>query len=118
VGLLKPSGSFESFAPGLHQVLQLTAKNGVGQQTLDLVPRNRHQNKPGVVSQGPKVGVKLPPHCVSGMIPRPARIQGKFRQGIKSLNVRRQHVVKLAADLGLAVHDISWTGKTKVSASY
>jgi hypothetical protein len=78
VGLLKPSRRFEHLAPGLHQALQVTAKNGVGQQVLDLVPRNRHQNKLGVVGKRPKVGIKLPPHCVSGMIPRPAYIQGKF----------------------------------------
>ena len=33
-------------------------------------------------------GIKLPPHFVGGMIPRPAQIQGKLRQGIEPLDFR------------------------------
>jgi hypothetical protein len=36
----------------------------------------------------PQQGIKLPPHLVGDMIPRPTHIQGKLGQGIESLDIR------------------------------
>ena len=41
----------------------------------------------------PQFGIKLPPHFVGGVIPRPAHIQGEFRQGIEPLDFRGQKIV-------------------------
>ena len=54
----------------------------------------------------PQFGIKLPPHFVGGMIPRPAHIQGQLRQGIESLDFRGQKVVDRVADTGLFAHDL------------
>ena len=58
----------------------------------------------------PQLGIKLPPHFVGGMIPRPAHIQGQLRQGIESLDFRGQKVVDRVADTGLFAHDFSSVG--------
>ena len=52
----------------------------------------------------PQFGIKLPPHFVGGMIPRPAHIQGEFRQGIEPLDLRGQQVVDRVADAGFFAH--------------
>ena len=72
------------------QVINVFAKNGIGQHALDLVARDRLQDNPGVVRDFPQFGIKLPPHFVGSVIPRPAHIQGKFRQGIEPLDFRGQ----------------------------
>ena len=86
--LLKPRGRLQRFPPGLHQAINVLAKNGVGQHALDPVARDRLQDHPGVMRDLPQFGIKLPPHFVGGMIPRPAQIQGKLRQGIEPLDFR------------------------------
>ncbi len=84
--LLKPRGRLRRLPPGLHQVIDVLAKSGIGQHALDLVARDRLQDDPGVMRDLPQCGIKLPPHFVGGMIPRPAHIQGQLRQGIESLD--------------------------------
>ncbi len=91
--LLKPRGRLQRLAPGLHQAINVLAKNGIGQHTLDLVARDRLQDNPGVVRDFPEFGIKLPPHFVGSMIPRPAQIQGQLRQGIESIDFRGPKVV-------------------------
>ena len=86
--LLKPRGRLQRLPPGLHQVIDVLAENGIGQHALDLVARDRLQDNPGVMREFPQFGIKLPPHFVGGMIPRPAQIQGQLRQGIESLDFR------------------------------
>ena len=86
--LLKPRGRLRRLPPGLHQVINVLAKNGIGQHSLDLVARDRLQDNPGVMRDFPQFGIKLPPHFVGRMIPRPAHIQGKLGQGIESLDFR------------------------------
>jgi hypothetical protein len=41
-----------------------------------------------MMSQFPQYGIKLPPHFVGSMIPRPAHIQGKLGKGIESIDFR------------------------------
>jgi hypothetical protein len=53
----------------------------------------------------PQFGIKLPPHFVSGMIPRPVHIQGEFRQGIESVDFRGQEIVDWMADTGVLAHE-------------
>ena len=86
--LLKPRGRLQCFPPGLHSVINILAKNRVGQHAIDLVARDRLKDHPGVMRDPPKFGIKLPPHFVGGMIPRPAHIQGKLSQGIEPLDFR------------------------------
>ena len=63
-------------SPGLASTKPSTflAETGIGQQALDLVPRDRLENGPRVVGDCPQVGIKLPPQFVGGMTPRPAEI--------------------------------------------
>ena len=102
--LLKPRGRLRRLPPGLHQVINVLAKNGIGQHALDLVARDRLQDNPGVMRDFPQFGIKLPPHFVGGMIPRPAHIQGQLRQGIESLDFRGQKAVDRVADTCLFAH--------------
>jgi hypothetical protein len=53
---------------------------------LDPVSRNRLQDHPWVMRDVPQFGIQLPSHVVGSMIPKPARIQGEFRQRIEPLN--------------------------------
>src|ERR1051326_13182 len=55
----------------------------------------------------PQFGIKLPPYVVGGMVPRPAHIQGKFRQGIEPLDFGGQKVVDRVADAGSFAHRFS-----------
>ena len=57
----------------------------------------------------PQLGIKLPPHFVGGMIPRPAHIQGQLGQGIESLDFRGQKAVYRVADTCLFAHDLYLT---------
>jgi hypothetical protein len=70
------------------QVINALAKSGIGQYALDLVARDCLQDNPGVVCDFPQFGIKLPPRLVGSVIPRPAHIQGKLRQGIEPLDFR------------------------------
>ena len=85
---LKPRGRFRRLPTGFDQTIYVFPESGIGQHALDLVARDRLQNDPGVMRDLPQFGIKLPPHFVGGMIPRPVHIQGEFRQGIESLDFR------------------------------
>ncbi len=87
--LLKPCGGLQSLPPGLHQAIDVLAKTRIGQHALDPVTRDRLQHDPGVMRELPQYGIKLPPHFIGGMIPRPTHIQGEFRQRIESLDFGR-----------------------------
>ena len=87
--MLKPCGRLRRLTLGSHQVINVLAESGIGQHVLELVPRDRLQDNPGVLREFPQRGIKLPPHFVGGMIPRPAHIQGQLCQGIESLDFRR-----------------------------
>ena len=104
--LLKPRGRLRRLPSGFDQVIDVLAENGIGQHALDLVARDRLQDDPGVVRDLPQFGIKLPPHFVGGMIPRPAHIQGQFRQGIEPLDFRGQKIVDWVAGTGLFAHDL------------
>ena len=88
VGLLKPRGRLRRIAPGLHQIVDAFAESGIGQITLELLPRDRLQDDPRVVRELPQHRIQLPPHLVGGVVPRRTHIQGKLGQGIKPLDVR------------------------------
>ncbi len=99
--LLKPRRRLRRLPLGLHQAINVLAEGRIGQHALDLVARDRLQDDPGVMRDFPQFGIKLPPHFVGGMIPRPAHIQGQLRQGIESLDFRGQKIVDRVADAGL-----------------
>ena len=103
--LLKPRRRFRRLPAGFDQAIYVLPENGIGQHALDPVARDRLQDHPGVMRDLPQFGIKLPPHFVGGMIPRPAHIQGEFRQGIESLDFRGQKIVDGVAGAGLFAHD-------------
>ena len=84
--LLKPRRRFQCLTPGLNQSINVLPKSGIGQLTFNLIARGRLQDNPGILCDLPKLGIELPPHIVSGVIPRPAQIQGKLRQGIEPVD--------------------------------
>ena len=83
---LKPRGRFRRLPAGRYQIVDILAKNGIAQHALDAVARDCLQDDPGVMRDLPELGIKLPPHFVGGMIPRPVHIQGELGQGIESLD--------------------------------
>ena len=87
--LLKPRGRLRR----LLQTIDVLTEGRIGQHALDLVARDRLQDDPGVMRELPQRGIKLPPHFVCCMIPRPAHIQGQLGQGIEPVDFRRQKVV-------------------------
>ena len=87
--LLKPRGRLRRLTLGSDRSSTLLRKAGSASTALELVPRDRLQDNPGVMREFPQRGIKLPPHFVGGMIPRPAHIQGELGQGIESLDFRR-----------------------------
>jgi hypothetical protein len=54
----------------------------------------------------PQFRIKLPPHFVGSMIPRPAHIQGQLGKGIEPLDFRGQEAVYRVADTSLFTHTI------------
>ena len=86
--LLKPRGRLRRLTLGSQQVINVLAEGGIGQHALELVHRNSLQDHPGVLSGLPQRRIKLPPHFVGGMIPRPAQVQRQLRQGIESFDIR------------------------------
>ena len=92
---------------GFDQAIYVFPKNGVGQDAFDLVARDRLQDDPGVMRALPQFWIKLPPHFVSGMIPRLAHIQGEFFQGIESFDFGTQETVYGMARTSLFAHDFS-----------
>ena len=91
--LLKPRRRRRRVTLGSQQVINVLTISGIGQHAFDLVARDRLQDNPGVMRDFPQFGIKLPPHFVGSMIPRPAHIQGKLRQGIESFDFRGQKAV-------------------------
>ena len=104
--LLKPGGRTRRLPAGFHQAVHIFPKNGVGQYALNLVPRDRLQDDPGILRDLPQFGIKLAPHFVGRMIPRPAHVQRKLRQGIEALDFGGQKVVDRVADAGSFTHDL------------
>jgi hypothetical protein len=70
------------------KIISAFAKNGIGQHAFDLITRDGLQDNPGVMCNFPQFGIKVPPHLVGSVIPRPAHIQGKLRQGIEPVDFR------------------------------
>ena len=64
--LLKPGGRLRRVPPGLDQVVDVRAESGIGQHALELVPRDRLQDDPGVMREFPQRGIELPPDLVGG----------------------------------------------------
>ena len=86
---LKPRGRFRRLPTGFDQTIYVLPESGIGQHALDLIARDRLQDDPGVMRDLPQSGIKLSPHFVGGMIPRPVHVQGEFRQRIESVDFRR-----------------------------
>ena len=105
--LLKPRGRLRRVMLGSQQVANVLAEGGIGQHAFELVPRDGLQDNPGVLREVPQRRIKLTPHFVSSMVPRPAHIQGQLRQGIESLNLRGQKAVYRVADTCLLAHGFS-----------
>ena len=102
---LKPRGRFRRLPAVFDQIVYVFPESGIGQHPLDPVPRGRLQDHPGVMRDLPQFRIKLPPHIVGSMIPRPMHVQGELRQGIDSFGFRRQEMVCRVADTGLFAHD-------------
>ena len=86
--LLKPRGRLRCLTLGSQQVINVLAKGRIGQHPLEFVLRDSLQDHPGVLRELPQRGIKLPPHFVGAMIPRPAQVQRQLRQGIEAFNIR------------------------------
>ena len=114
---LKPGGRFRRLAAGFHQVIYVLPESGIGQHALDPVARDRLQDDPGVVRDLPKLRIKLSPHFVGGMVPRPVHIQGEFRQRIESLDFRRQEMVNRVVCRDKFAHDLSSSDRVAARVS-
>ncbi len=97
---LKPRGRCRRLPAGFDQTIHVLAEYRIAQHALDAVARSRLQHDPRVVRGLPQVGIKLPPHFVGSVIPRPAHIQGEFRQGIEAFDFRGQETVHGVAGTG------------------
>ena len=106
--LLKPGGRLGLLSLGLYKVIDPLAENGIGRNMFDLVPRNCLHHDPRVVGEFPQRRIQLPPHFVSGMIPRPAQIQGQLGKRIKSFDFHRQKAVDRVNGTGWFAHRISF----------
>ena len=86
--LLKPCGRLRRLTLGSQMVINVLAESRIGQHALELVPRDRLQDNPRILREFPQYGIKRAPHSVGGMVPRPAHVQGKLRQGIEPFDFR------------------------------
>ena len=86
--LLKPRRGLRRHTFGSDELIDPLAEGGIGQPAFELVPRDRLQDGPGVIGEFPQRRIKLPPHFVGAMTPRPAHIQRQLRQVIDPLDVR------------------------------
>ena len=68
IGLL--AGAPRGVPPDLHQIVNIFSESGIGQNLLELLPRDRLQNDPGVMRELPQRRIQLPPHLVGGVLPR------------------------------------------------
>ncbi len=78
--LLKPGRRLRRPPSVIDQAIDLFPENGIRQHALDLVARHRFEDHPGVLRDRPQLRVKLPPHLVGRVVPRPAHIQRQFFQ--------------------------------------
>ena len=83
---------------GSQEVINVLTESRIGQHMFELVPRDRLQDNPRILREVPQGGIKRAPHFVGGMVPRPAHIQGKLRQGIEPLDFRGKKAVYGVAD--------------------
>ena len=101
---LKPRGRICRLPLGFQPIVHLLAKDWIGERGFELVLGNRLQHHPGILRELPQRGIKLPPHLVGGMIPRPAQVQRQLRKRIVAFNVRVQRVVVCLANRCFFVH--------------
>ncbi len=103
---LEPCGRVRRLPAGFDQAIYILPESGIGQHALDLVPRDRLQDDPGVMRNLPQFGIKQPPHFVGGMVPGPMHIQGEFRQGVEALDFGGQEVVDGVAGTDVFAHEL------------
>src|SRR5450432_252660 len=89
MNLLKPPRRCVCVARGPYQFFDEGAERGLSQHLSKRVARDSLQDDPRIVSELPQHWIETPPDRVSGMIPRPAHVQGELRQGVGSLDVAR-----------------------------
>jgi len=102
---LKPRGRLRSLSAFLDQSVQVFAESRVNQHSLDLIPGDSLQDDPGIMRDFPQSGIKLSPNMIGGMIPGPAHVQSKFRQGIETVDFSGQEIIDRVAYTGLPAHD-------------
>src|SRR5712691_9720214 len=66
------------------------------------------QHHPGIVGQGPELGIELSPQFVGSMMPGPTQVQGQREQGLDAGDLSRQvimrrgtHVLSPGGDFGV-----------------
>ena len=84
---LKPGRRFRRLPAGFDQTIHVLAEIGIFQHAHDPVARDRLKHNPGIVRELPQAGIKPPPHFVGGVIPRPAHVQSKLRQGVEPFDL-------------------------------
>ena len=102
--LLKPCGPFRRLTLGSQVVINVLTESRICQHMFELVPRDRLQDNPRILREVPQGGIKRAPHCVGGMVPRPAHVQGELRQRIEPLDVRGKKAVYGVADACFFAH--------------
>ena len=105
--LLKPRRGLHRLMFGSDKLIDPLAEGRIGQHALELVPRNRLQDSPRVIGKFPQRRIKLPPHFVGAMTPRPAHVEGQLSEGIEPLDFRGQKAIDRVADTGLFAHGFS-----------
>ncbi len=105
--LLKPRGRLRCVTLGSQQVINALTEGRISQHALQLVSRDRLQDNPRILREFPQYGIKRAPHSISGMVPRPAHVQGKLCQGIEPLDFHGKKAVDRVADACLFAHGFS-----------
>src|SRR5439155_25672499 len=75
VGLLKPGWRAQILMSPVDQVFHPLSVIWPSQQVLNSAWGNRLEHGPGVMRQGPELGVELSPQLVSAPVPRPTQVQ-------------------------------------------
>ena len=86
--LLKPCRRLRRLMLRSQQVVNVLTEGRIGEHALDLIARDRLQDDPGILRELPQWRIKRAPHFVGAMVPRPAHVQGKLRQGLEPLDFR------------------------------
>ncbi len=86
--LLKPRGRLCCVTLSSQKIINALTESRIGNDALELVPRNRLQDNPSILSELPQYRIKGAPHSVRGMVPGLAHVQGKLYQGIEPLDFR------------------------------